>query len=151
MKKEDKITDIFKLLDPTTLLKLENLNISNVLKQLEQLKLSGFLEKIEELNKVTKLLKEMEEIKLSELIKKIEDVRLSSIIKQIEENKIQDLLANPLDLNNREIPFNGGVIKIETKEDSPPDMIKKLFELKKQGIITEEEFSKKKKALLDKI
>lgn len=150
MKKEDNVSDFFKMFDPTTLLKLENLNISKIIKQLEQLKISGFLEKLEEINKISGLLKEMEDIKLSELIKKIEDVRLSSIIKQIEENKLPELLANPLK-NDKEIPFNGGIIKIETRNDSPPDQIKKLFDLKNQGIITEDEFKTKKKQLLDKM
>ncbi|MEK7432505.1 MAG: SHOCT domain-containing protein [Cyanobacteriota bacterium] len=147
MSKDDRITDFFKILDPTTILKLENLNISKIIKQLDQLRLSGFLEKIEEFNKLSKLIKDMEDIKLSDLIKKIEELKLSTIIKQIEENKLQEVFNN----QNKEIPFNGGVIKIETRNDSAPDQIKKLFELKNQGIITNDEFNIKKKQLLDKM
>jgi hypothetical protein len=152
---EDKFLDFVKIFDPKAAKTLEALNITKVIKQLEQLKLSGLLERIEDLNNLPKLLKQMEDLKLSELVKKIEEIKLSSIIKQIEDNKLNEIIdkiSNPLkalkEPTENTIEFQGGVIKIETKQDSIPDQILKLEELRKKGLITREEMEKKKKELL---
>ena len=149
---EDRISDFFKKFDPTSLKNLDNLNITKILKQLEQLKLSGFLERLEDINKVTKLLKQMDDIKLSEIVKKVEEIKLSNILKQVEDNKITELfdhLPNPLKaLKNG---YETSSIKIENRTDSIPDQIKKFFELKNSGIISEEEFKQVKKKLLEDV
>ncbi len=149
---EDKISDFFKKFDPNVLRTLDNMNITKIIKQLEQLKISGFLERLEDINKVTKLLKQIDDIKLSEIVKKIEEVKLSSILKQVEENKIPELLDNlPNPLKGLKNSYESSSIKIENKIDSIPEQIKKFFELKKSGIISEEEFNQTKKKLLGKI
>lgn len=45
----------------------------------------------------------------------------------------------------------GGNMKNEEEECEPLETLKELAELKKQGIITEEEFKEKKKKLLDEV
>lgn len=150
---DDKFLDFFKSFDPKLISTLENLNITKIIKQLEQLKLSGLLERLEDLNKLTKLLKQMDDLKLSELVKKVEDVKLSSIIKQIEENKLMDIIdvQNPLKLLKNDSVFSSNAIRIENRQDSIPDLILKLAELKKMNLITEEEFNTKKKDLLARL
>jgi hypothetical protein len=156
---DDKLLDFFKSFDPNVLGKLENMNITRVLKQLEQLKLSGILERLEDLNKLTNLMKQMEDVKLSELVKKVEDIKLSTILKQLEDNKLPELLEKlpfPMLKSGKEdaIDFADGVIKnvtIQHKQDSIPDQIKKLSELRELGILTNDEFQSKKKQLLDRM
>jgi hypothetical protein len=156
---DDKLFDLFKSFDPNVLGKLENMNITKILKQLEQLKLSGILERLEDLNKVTSLMKQMEDLKLSEIVKKVEDIKLSSVLKQLEENKLPELLEKlpiPLLRSGKEeaLDFADGVIKnvtIQHKQDSIPDQIKKLAELRELGILTNDEFQAKKKQLLERM
>ncbi len=156
---DDKIFDFIKSFDPNALKILESLNITKILKQLEQLKLSGMLEKLEDLNKLSALMKQMEDVKLSELVKQVEDLKLSNILKQVEENKFPDLLKNlekfPNPLKGKdELAGLGGLVKnitIEHKQDSIPDQIRKLAELRDHGIITSDEFQSKKKQLLDRM
>lgn len=145
---DDRISDIFKKFDPNVMKSLDSLNISKIMKQLEQLKLSGLLERLEDINKLTKLLKQMDDIKLSEIVKKIEEVKLSSILKQVEENKIPELINNlPNPLKVLKNDYDTSYMRI----DSIPDQIKKLYDLKNSGILTEEEYNQSKKRLLDKI
>jgi len=156
---DDKLLDFFKSFDPKVLRKLEGLNISKIMKQLEQLKLSGILERLEDLNKVTSLMKQMEDLKLSDIVKKVEDIKLSSLLKQLEENKLLPELLEKLPLSLRgqkeeDIDFAEGVIKnvtIQHKQDSIPDQIKKLAELRELGILSNDEFQTKKKQLLERM
>jgi hypothetical protein len=156
---DDKIFDFIKSFDPNALKILENLNITKILKQVEQLKLSGILEKLEDLNKLSALMKQMEDVKLSELVKQVEDIKLSNILKQVEENKFPDLLKNlekfPNQLKGKDdlagLIGTGKNITIEHKQDSIPDQIRKLSDLRNHGIITNDEFQAKKKQLLDRM
>jgi hypothetical protein len=158
---ENKLLDFFKSFDPNALRKLEGLNITKIIKQLEQLKLSGLLERLEDINKLNTLLKKMDDVKLSELVKQVEDIKLSKILKQLEENKLPDLLKQ-IDLipaafkgsKAEAIDFADGVIKnvtIQHKQDSIPDQIQKLAELRELGILTNDEFQSKKKQLLERM
>lgn len=152
---DNKILDIFKTFDPNVLKKLDSLNISKIIKQLEQLKLSGLLERLEDLNRMAQLIKQMDDIKLSEMVKKIEDVKLSSILKQVEDNKFPELLDKiPNPLKGMRIDsgdYTAPIVRIENRADSIPDQIRKLFELKEKGIITNDEFHTKKKQLLERM
>lgn len=150
---DDKITDIFKKFDPNLLKTLDSLNISKIVKQLEQLKISGLLERLEDLNRLSKLLTQMDDIKISEIVKKVEDVKLSNILKQIEDNKLPEILNNiPNPLKSMKYDYdNYGSLRIENRIDSIPDQIKKLYDLKNLGIISDEEFNQKKKQLLDRM
>jgi len=155
---DDKFSDFLKNFD---LLKLENSNLANMLKQLEQLKLTGLLERLDDLNKVTAVMKQMEDLKLSEIVKKIEEIKLSKILKDIEDHKFPELIKNiekmgflPSSEKAKDLDLANSVIKnvtIEHRQDSIPEQIKKLADLKEAGILTNEEFESKKKQLLERI
>lgn len=146
---DNKLLDFFKNFDPNVLRMLENLNITKIIKQLEQLKLTGVLERLEDLNKLNVLLKQMEDIKLSELVKRVEDIKLSNILKQIEDNKLLEML--PVPLKNLKEGTEIKNVTIEHKQESIPEQLKKLAELRDVGILTNDEFQLKKKQLLDKM